>query len=504
MRASAPGRTGRLAGNGKRSLQAGINHIGMVYNSGFADFSVFLKREVAPDLFDDERYIVIDNLEIHVDAQKLLKNLKNADIIEMTGEQYAAYASVGFKRSYRYIYFADSFEDALALNLNRLFFTFEVLQDNNYLKMKPYEFISREDSLTVGSGTKGSFSPFGAINAGFGGFVEYDRLSKLEIQAVGPEDRAFEGERFRVSFEKEKGKSAMGYSALNVDFLNILRLTLFRHEFSYRYAESYRINLGFKERDIDEIREEDSLLGNAVKNVVLTGGRGNVEILKPYLISKEHRRDEKYTSRYSLLLRGKSKECQTSEVKIVKDNKVKRFFRHTFEQIHYNTSLASKLFSSLLGSFLRLDGFAQETKDDFYGRRVCIEYESDKNILDNKKELVFADEDEKLSLKFEETYYVHDPSEGKVKDRCAEVLENCPGVDPGIIGDIKRGKFKSDMKIHINYIVNKEAINHFNSSSISDIYDAIHILCTKVEKRGQAGEGGEVRKKLEEMREGTS
>ena len=98
-------------GNG---LRAGINHIGMVYSSDFTDFSVYLKREFAPDLFDDERYIVIDNFDIYIDAQKVLKNLKDADVIDMTKAQYDAYGSIGFKRSYRYIYFADSFEDALS------------------------------------------------------------------------------------------------------------------------------------------------------------------------------------------------------------------------------------------------------------------------------------------------------------------------------------------------------------------------------------------------------
>ena len=490
---------GKWDGEGGPSLQAGINHIGMVYNSGFADFSVYLKREVAPDLFDDERYIVIDNFEIHVDAQKLLNNLKGANLIDMTKRQYDAYKNIGFKRSYRYIHFADSFEDALNLNLNKLFFTFEVLQDNNYLKMKPYEFISREDSFSIETGGRASGHPANLTSVEFGGFVEFERFSKLEIQAVGPEDRSFKNEKFRISFEKEKGKNVMGYSALNVDFLNILRLTLFQHEFNHRYMDSYRINLGFQEKDIGEIENEDSLIGNVVQNIILAGGRGNIEILKPYLVSKEYRREERRSSRYSLLLRGKSKECQTSEVKIVKDNKVNRFFRHTFEQIEYKTNLVSKLFSSILRTFLRLDGFAQEARDTFYGRRICIEYKNPKNLMDNKKSLVFAEEDEKLSLKFEATYYVHNPK-GKIKDRCVEILRNCPGVPPEVIDDVKKGKIKSDLKIHINYVLSKNAINHFNSLSISDVYDAIHILCTRAKKRDKAGrvtKYGKISKKCE-------
>ena len=475
----------RMRREGKPSFEAGINHIGMVYSSNFADFSIYLKRELAPDLFDDERYIVIDNLDIYIDAQKFLKNLKDADLIGLTKAQYDAFGSVSFKRSYRYVHFADSFDDALNLNLDKLFFAFEILEEGNYLKMSDYEIISREDSLTVGAGARASASLGHGVGLEMGGFVEFDRISKLEVQSVGPEDESFENERFRISFEKKKGEAMMGYTALNADFLNILRLTLFQYEFSYHYLDSYRVNLGFKEKDIDTIREIDSPLGDEVEKLILTG-QGNLKVLKPFLVSYEHRRKERHTSRYSLLLRGKSKECQTSEVKIVKDNKVKQFFRHTLEHVKYNTNFISKLFSSLLNTFLSLDGFVQETKDAYQSRRVCVEYESNKNLMHKSKDLFLDDTDEKLSLKFEETYYVHNPK-GKVRARCADVLENCPGVDPKIIDDVRKGKFKADLKIRTNYIINREAINYFNKQSVAEIYDAIHYLCAHAQKRDDSG-----------------
>ena len=476
----------KLKSNKNTSLQAGINHIGMVYSSSFTDFSIYLKREFAPDLFDDEKYIVIDNFDIYVDAQKLLKNLKNKRLIDITNHQYDAYGGISFKRSYRYIYFADSFGDALNLNLDKLFFVFEMLRNNNFLEMEPYEIISKEDSLTVGVGARASSTPGNLVHLELGGIAEFQRLSRLEIQALGPEDRSFEDERFRISFQKERGKSKMGYVSLSADFLNILRWTLFQYEFGYHYLDSYRINLGFNGEDINKIKDEDSLLGDAIKNILLTGRGTESNILKPHLISQEHNKNMRHTSRYSLLLRGKSKECETSEIKIIKDNTVKQFFRHTFERVKYRTSFMSKLFSSILNTFLSLESFILKKQDDFHSRNVCIEYESSKDIMKSKGDLLIDNKSDKLSLKFEETYYVHNPK-GKVRDRCAEVLRNCPGVEPDIIDDIEKGKYKADMKININYTVNKDAIDYFNSRSLADIYDAIELLCTKVKKRDRIG-----------------
>ena len=315
--------------------------------------------------------------------------------------------------------------------------------------------------------------------------MEFNRLSRLEVQAVGPEDRSVKNERFRISFEKEKGKSNLGYSALKVDFLNILEWVFFQQEFGYHYLDNYRVNLGFNQEDIEKLEDEKSELGQAVKNVMLSGTNSS-EILRPYLVSEEYRRKEREVSRYSLLLRGKSKECQKSEVKIVKDNKVKKFFRHTYEKVHYNVSFVSKLFSSILNTFLDLESFVLKKKDDFYSRGVCIEYESNKDLMNSREPLSIEDESNKLSLKFEETYFVHKPK-GKIKQRCAEVLKSCPGVDPEIIDDVEKGKYKADMKININYILNKDAISYFNNRSLTDIYDAIQVLCREVKKRDKSG-----------------
>ena len=479
---------GKLPGNEKSSLQAGVNHIGLVYSSGFADFSVYLKRELAPDLFDDERYIVIDNFDIYIDAQKILKNLKKKNLIDITKAQFEAYGDISFKRSYRYIYFADSFEDALHFNLNKLFFAFDVLQNKKYLEMNPYEVISREDGLTVGMGGR-----IRSPNAEFGSIAEFHRLSKLEIQAVGPEDQAFEDEKFRLSFEKKRGKNLMKYAALSIDFLNLMRLAFFQKEFSYEYMDEYRVNLSFKEEDVEKIKDDNSFLGQTIQNVIQTGFQ-DIKTLKPYLVSEEVRKTERKKSRYTLLLRGKSKECQTTEVSIVKDNKVRKFFRHTFGLVQYRENFISKLFSTLLNSFLKMDGFATSSEDDYHGRSVCMEYESDKNLLDGKEKLALENAHEKFSLKFEETFYLHEPK-GKTRDRCVAALKSCPGVDSEAIEVLEKGKIKSNMKISTNYILNKGAIEHFNQKSIAEIYYAIHVVCNKVQKRDHNGDIIEYKKR---------
>ena len=56
------------------------------------------------------------------------------------------------------------------------------------------------------------------------------------------------------------------------------------------------------------------------------------------------------------------------------------------------------------------------------------------------------------------------------------------------------------MKININYILNKGAIEYFNSRSIAEIYYAIHIVCTKVAQRDRDGKITKYKKRTRNTR----
>ena len=49
------------------SIVGGMNHVGINFTKGFGTFSIELKREVAPDLFHDERWLVTDTFNIYID-----------------------------------------------------------------------------------------------------------------------------------------------------------------------------------------------------------------------------------------------------------------------------------------------------------------------------------------------------------------------------------------------------------------------------------------------------
>src|SRR5690606_6588698 len=94
------------------------------------------------------RYIVTDRFEITIEASKLFGELKSKGLISIAENQLAAYAGITFKRSYRYVHFADSYEDALVIDLQKLFLSFTMLRNHKYLELAPHEIIQREDYLS--------------------------------------------------------------------------------------------------------------------------------------------------------------------------------------------------------------------------------------------------------------------------------------------------------------------------------------------------------------------
>ena len=229
------------------SVIGGMNHVGINFSKGFGTFSIELKREVAPDLFDDERWLVTDTFNIYIDASQVLNQLKSDEIIDISEKNLAAFAGLTFKRSYTQVHFAESYERALAFNLNKLFFSFRYFRDLNALNIEPQEFIKKEDSFSLQAGGVGTAPLTTGLGAHFGALLKYQTLSTMTLQGIADDEQTFDGERVRVSVEKEKSLNVGASAGLVADFMGILRMTLLRFDFQYELSETYKTYLSFSE-----------------------------------------------------------------------------------------------------------------------------------------------------------------------------------------------------------------------------------------------------------------
>ncbi len=466
----------RVLSNRTTTVTGGLNSIGLTYRRPFVDFSISADRSLAPDLFDAKRWIVTDTFSIYIDASRVLSNLKDQKIIDISQQNLAAFAGIVFKRSFTWVHFAATYEEGLTTHFEKLFLPFAAMQFNNIANLSSNELIFKEDSLSMKMGGIVSAPLYTGINAMGGVLAKFTKLAKVEVVSTP----STTGGGDEIHFSYEKSKSAMTGLSVGVqaDFLKILRITLFSYEFSYELSSSYKIYLNIRQNDLREM-----VPGNPVAmeiSQLLKNREGDLNILAPYVISEEKKIAQTVNHKYNFLLLGGAKSSKTQQIEVTTNGRVKNFFRHYFEKVKYTEDFMSRLFASVIYAITNTEASAAKLASDT--KRVTIEYDSEKNLLENHEDLNIKDNEQKLSLTFNAEFNTKKStgmSGKKYLDRAVYLLSHYSNVDPLAIEMVKRESLTAPFLITGKYEVNLEGIRYLNSQSVGGVFDHLNTLCNE-------------------------
>ncbi len=453
----------------------GINNIGYSFHQDFVDFKISLNRQLAPDLFDDTRWIVTDTFDVYIDASLLLSNLRDQEIIDISEQNLALFGGVQFKRTYTFTHFAPSYEDGLVLDLNKLFFAFKPFRARSFISdMDDYEFITKEDSLSVRAGGFVSAPIYSGVSASAGVLARYERVAKSEILAVGPDDAPKPGERFRISFQTSTSAELGAAARINADFLGILKLTLLSYDFSYTATKSHTLSLSLFENDLSRI-ETDAAFAGALDQV-LKHRSANVDILAHNIVQEEFRRKEKISSKYAILILGGARDQETEQVKVVKSGVETNFFRHNSYRVSFTQNIFSRLMHELVKKYLGLSSVINKSSQD--ARRVRMSYESERNIIGEKEDFDVASKDS-LSMSFSRELYVAKTLKSfkSTKTKIVDLLADTAGLDPLAVSWVENDHLVGPMTLKADLKVRQEAIKHFNALSYDQAFDYAEDIC---------------------------
>ena len=368
----------RLAKDAANGFFGGINMIGWRHANEFSNFKVSFNRSIAPSLFQEDKFIVSDEMIVEIDASKFLKKMADEDVINISDQNLAAFAGLAFKRTMRFNHFASSVEDGLQTNFDKLFFMFKYFNGDKFHKLSSYDFLIKEDSFTVNAGAMATVPiyTYGAIGAGV--LYKYEKKSKVSIQKIGPLDEAEENENIRLTVEDTRGTSAGANVTLVVDFFKLLQMTLLSYDFEYTYSKTYKTYLSLYDEDLRNIDKMSK-----VKNLLRFKSFDPV-IFANNIKSKELRQKEIQKSRYLAFIFGGVKNSQTEYTEIVKDGKLRKFFTHNYEKLRYRENFFSKILTSILGKLIGYDQLAARTEVN--SKAVEISYEADLDLLKSKRD----------------------------------------------------------------------------------------------------------------------
>lgn len=463
--------------NNRLTVTGGLNSVGFSYRRPFVDFGVTIDRNLAPDLFDDKRWIVTDTFTIHVDASKILGNLRDQRAIDMSQENLAAFAGVVFNRSFTWVHYANSYEDGLMRDFDKLFMPFRALSFNNIQNMDPNEMIFKEDSLSFKAGGLVSAPLYSGITGSAGVLAKFEKLSRVEVVS-NPATKDLPN-TVSINFEKSKVISAGIALRIQADFLKILKMTLLSYDFSYELNSSYKIYLNLRHDELGEMSLQHPVAMELQQ--ILKNREGDLDILAPYVISEEKKKSQSIAHRYNFLLLGGQKASKTQQIEITKEGKVKTFFRHYFEKIKYTEDALSRLFASFIYALMDVDISANKLASD--SKKLSIEYDSERNLLEAHDDLDISSVmgmEQKLSMTFTSDYHTQ-KTKGmmgkKYRERAKFILERMSGVNPLAISMIENEQLKAPYHVNGKYQVNIDGIRYFNSLGINTVFDYMDGLC---------------------------
>lgn len=448
----------------------GLNKIGLRYAKDFVDFQVNVERQLSPDLFDDERWIVRDVFSFEISASKLLSKLSEEGTIEIGEAQYALFAGLSFKRQYTWVHFANSYNDGLTKNFHKLFLPFLGFANNGFTNLPNQEILKKEDFLTFSAGAIGTLPVYGPLWASAGALAHYKRLAMVQFQSVDESERVREGEVLRMQVEKTTGVEVGVRAALSIDFLKILRMTLLSYDFSYEYEHSYKTHLSFSSHEIERIKENQEMNSQIKKGVRY--GELDIDYFRPNLLALEDSKKATLKSKYVLLLIGGMKDQETTHIQIKKDNELHTFFRHNYEKSFFVQNFWSRVLGTVFKSLVGLDSIVNKSLVDL--RRMKIEYKNIENLIETKKK--YEVKEENFSLQIERTF-----RSGKLtkltKKHAVEVLETYAGVDPLIWDLLRADQLKGPVSMTGKYVIKKPGLDYFHNMSYKEIYAQIKKVC---------------------------
>lgn len=454
-----------------------LNFSGLSWQKPMGTFTFGVNRQIAPDLFSS-RYIVHDTFVIGIDATTFLSSLKENDMIDISDQALAAFAGISFNRVYDYYHFADTYIDGIRADFSKLFLPFTKYNKNYVLNMAPYEIMKKKDTFTLNAGGVASV-PIGyglGFEAGVLAQVSYKR--ETTVQSLGPNDSHKPGEFLRVSLDKAVKTGADIHLALQIDFFNLLKLSILSYDLEYTYENSNKYALSFYESDKETLSPTRSLASlNPYVHEFEKILKGKVEspvAWHDHIVQLEQRYEENLNSKFSFLLLGKIRKKQTEKIAVIQDNIETVFFRHYSESLKFIQNFWSRLFNTAIFKIFKLDTGIKNAAEE--SKTLTIEYKHN----DAFKEDALVENEEDFSIILSQEFSAastHKWYQKKYKTEAINHLKDLTSLNADYATMLRREELRGPLNIISHLRVEKSGLRYFHYANENNLFKTFISVC---------------------------
>lgn len=465
-------------GIGLQEIQ-NINRINQQFNLGssnFAGFSwqrpfgvvqVYADRQVTPNIFA-QNWLVMDTFTFEIEASTFLERLTQAGLTGMSATEINAFAGVTFRRVYTYWHYANSYQEGLSADLSKMFLPFLKFNHANIEKMGNEEIMKREDTWTAIAGGLISTPPLYNLSFGAGVLAQYDFQNVTSVQSNSGE------QRFKIGVLAKKTASAGATLELQLDFFKLLKFSLLRYDMNYEYASGTEFTLGFKPEQWSDVKN-DEYKNTELKSILR--GTGSIKKLEPYVVRLDESSSSALEQRGSILLWGKLQKQKTEQIRVIKGDLVRVFYRNYAQNVKVVQNFLSRIFSAIVYKLVKLPIGVNNAA--VYSRQVTMEYEATHPQATDPK-ITRIDSTEQFSFVLTQYYNAARTDrwiDRRFKNDLIWFTDNFTTLPKSYKTDIRNERLKGPINIESHLRVEKAGFQYVLSSDENTVFGHLARVC---------------------------
>lgn len=444
------------------------NFAGFSWQKPFGVVQVYADRQVTPNIFA-QNWLVMDTFTIEIEATTFLEKLTREGLTGMSAAEIGAFAGITFRRVFTYWHYANSYQEGLSSDLSKLFLTFTKFNQSSMERMGNEEIMKREDVWTSLAGALISTPPFYNISFSAGALAQHDYQNVTTIQS---QDHG--SHRFKVGVLSKRTTTAGVTLELQLDFFKLLKLSLLRYDMDYEYAAGKEFTLGLKPEQWTAVKtnpEQNEEFKSILK------GYGTVRKLEPYVVRLDESSSSAFEQRGSVLLWGKLQKQKTEQIRVIKDNSVRVFYKNYAQNVKVVQNFLSRIFSAIVYKLLKLPIGVNNAA--VYSRQLTMEYEATHPQATDPK-ITRIDYPDQFSFVLTQYYNAARTDrwlDRKFKNDLIWFVDNYTTLPKSYKTDIRRGLLKGPMMVESNLRVEKTGFQYLLQIPEGDVFGQLGKVC---------------------------
>ena len=447
------------------------NFSGFSWQKPFGVVHVFADRQVTPNLFGSN-YLIADTFTFDIEATTFIEGTNAAGITAMSAAEIGAFAGVTFKRVYTYYHYANSYNEGLRADFSKLFLPFLRMNTAGIAKMNHEEIIKREDNWTASAGGMITSPAYYGFSASGGILAQFAYQNMVSVQNnLNPEADA---DKIRLT-AKGKTTASVGVNvSIQVDFLKLLQLTILNYDLTYEYAQSKQFTLGMTPSEWEHANTDQNMKAE-LKSII--HGHGRVGALEPYVVSLDEAESSALAQRGSLLIWGRLAKSKTEQIRVIKDNATRTFYKSYAQNMRVVQNIFSRLFSAVIYKILKLP--VGTTNAALYNRQVNLEYDAT-HPQSADKDVIRVNGSEEFSFSITQSYEAARTDrwiDKRFKNDLIWFVDSFTTLPKDYMGIIRSEQLKGPMMIESKLLVEKIGFDYFLNTDHDVVFGLVASVC---------------------------